>query len=145
MTHSVDIEQHPDIRSMRAQYEVAAEHPIAQVVDGLTLLGGVFLAASPWIVGFTGLRTITVNDLITGFAVAALALGFSSAFGRTHGIAWVLPVLGIWTIITPWVISGHAMTARTVWTNVVVGALILVLGVVTTRSSLPRRSGGRRR
>ena len=124
MTHPADIERHPDLVSMRARYEIAAESRVAQLAEGLTLLSGIYLAISPWIVGFASLGTITMNNLITGLVVSALALGFSSAFGRTHGIAWVPAVLGAWTIIAPWVIRGDVATTRTVWNNVLVGALI---------------------
>lgn len=145
MTHPTDIERHPDIVSMRARYEVASASPVAQLTDGLTLLSGIYLAISPWIVGFTNLSSITMNNLITGLAVSALALGFSSAFGRTHGIAWVSPIIGLWTIIAPWVISGNAATTRTIWNNVLVGALILILGLVTMSFGMGRGFGMRRK
>ncbi|WP_344586743.1 SPW repeat protein [Actinomadura vinacea] len=131
MTHPTDIERHPDIAEMRARYEMAAASPVAQLMDGLTLLSGIYLALSPWIAGFGGLAGITVNNLVTGLCVACLGLGFSFAFGRTYGIAWVAPVLGVWTIVAPWVISGNMSTARTIWSNVVVGLIILALGLAT--------------
>jgi hypothetical protein len=145
MTHPTDIERHPDILSMRARYEVVSESPVAQLVDGLTLLSGIYLAISPWIVGFNNTGTIAMNNLITGLAVSALALGFSSAFGRTHGIAWVTPVIGLWTIIAPWVISGNVANTRTIWNNVLVGALLLVLGLATVSFGMARDFGKRRR
>ncbi len=125
------IEQHPDIVAMRMPYERAAESRATQFIQGLTMLAGVFLAISPFVVGFAELTTITVNNLITGLAVAALAMAFASAFGRTHGLAWVLPLVGIWTIVSPWLVSGDVNTVRVVWNNVVVGAVILALGLVT--------------
>ncbi|MFI0451169.1 SPW repeat protein [Actinomadura sp. 6N118] len=131
MTHPADIERHPDIAEMRTRYEIAAASPVAQLMDGLTLLSGIYLALSPWIVGFNGLAGITLNNLVTGLCVAGLGLGFSFAFGRTYGIAWCAPVLGVWTIVAPWVISGDMSTTRTIWSNVIVGALICVLGLAT--------------
>ncbi|GHH62660.1 hypothetical protein GCM10017673_02260 [Streptosporangium violaceochromogenes] len=121
---------HPDIAELRAKYELASEAPTAKVVAGLTFLSGLYLAISPWVVGFGNrFPTLTGNNLITGIAVAVLALGFASAYGRTHGIAWVAPLIGVWTIIAPWVVSGRVATASTIWSNVVVGALILLLGL----------------
>ncbi|GAA3154370.1 hypothetical protein GCM10020001_092520 [Nonomuraea salmonea] len=101
-----EMERHPDIISMREKYDVAAAKPAVQLADGLTLVAGLFLALSPWIIGFTGITSLTMNNLITGLAVAVLALGFSSAYGRTHGIAWVAPLIGLWTILAPWLIRG---------------------------------------
>ncbi len=51
---------------MRARYEAAAETPVAQGVNGVIALTGLYLAASPWIVGFSGLTNLAINDLITG-------------------------------------------------------------------------------
>ncbi|WP_182902217.1 SPW repeat protein [Microbispora sp. H10830] len=140
MTHGADIGTHPDIMQMRARYEAAAANPAAQLADGLTLLSGLYLALSPWIVGFSGTRTpLAVNNLITGLAVALLAMGYSSAFGRTYGISWVAPLLGIWTIIAPWVIRGGMATTATIISNVVVGALILLFGLATMRFGMMER------
>ncbi|WP_285708311.1 SPW repeat protein [Microtetraspora sp. NBRC 16547] len=148
MSHSTDIGQHPDIMEMRARYEAAAANPTAQLTDGLALLAGIYLAVSPWICGFQGLSGITVNNLVTGILVALLALGFSSAYGRTYGLAWVAPVIGVWTIIAPWVISGPNNTARVIVSNVVIGAIILFLGLANmstgmtaTRRHAPRFAG----
>ncbi|MEV0595937.1 SPW repeat protein [Nonomuraea cavernae] len=136
MTHNTDIRQHPDIMEMRARYEAAAANPTAQLTDGITLLAGIYLAVSPWIVGFNGLSNITVNNLITGLLVALLALGFSSAFGRTYGLAWVVPIVGVWTIISPWVISGPNNTTGVIVSNVVIGAIILLLGLANMQTSM---------
>ncbi|GAA3698606.1 SPW repeat protein [Nonomuraea antimicrobica] len=133
------MESHPDIMSMREKYEMAAAKPAVQVAEGLTLLAGLFLALSPWIVGFTGIGSLTVNNLVTGLAVALLSLGFSSAFGRMYGIAWTAPLIGIWTILAPWLVSGGAATTRTIVTNVIVGAIITVLGLIALGMSMARR------
>jgi len=126
---------HPDIVEMRERYDLAASRPGMQVVDGLTLLSGLYLALSPWIVGFTDRQGITINNLVTGLVVAALALGFGVAFGRTHGLTWVLPLLGIWTIIAPFVIRGDQSTTGSVWSNVVIGIIITALGLAALAAS----------
>jgi len=126
---------HPDIVEMRERYDLAASKPAMQVMDGLTLLSGLYLALSPWIVGFTDRQGITINNLVTGLVVAALALGLGVAFGRTHGLAWVLPILGIWTIIAPFVIRGDQSTTGSVWSNVVIGIIITALGLAAVAAS----------
>jgi hypothetical protein len=146
MARRAPIEQHPDIVHLRRRYDMAAANPAAQLADGVTLLAGVYLALSPWLVGFADLPGITVNNLVTGLVVAVLALAFGAAYGRTHGIAWVPPVIGIWTILAPWVIAGEMSTFATVWNNGVAGVVIAVFGLASmglgmTRGSLVRGSG----
>ncbi|WP_413804673.1 SPW repeat protein [Streptomyces sp. OE57] len=133
MTTHGRIEQHPDLMELRARYERAATTPQARAVEGLTLLAGLYLAISPWVVGFSGTATgLTVNNLITGLAVAILALGFGSVYERTHGLGWVVSAIGIWTIITPWIVSGPSAAAGTITSNVVTGAVTFLLGLATS-------------
>lgn len=135
------IDQHPDVMELRARYERAAAKPLAQLTDGLVFLIGLYLAISPWVVGFSAMRGMAVNDLITGIALALIGAGLVSAYGRTHGMAWVAPIVGIWTIITPWVIHGAASTATagTIANNVAVGAVAVVVGLAAM--SIAMKSG----
>ena len=132
--------QHPDIMELRARYERAAATPLAQLTDGLVFLTGLYLAISPWVVGFDAMRGIAVNDLITGIALAVIGAGLASAYGRTHGMAWVAPIVGVWTIITPWVIRGGVATTATIANNVAVGAVAVAAGVAAMSiTALSRR------
>ena len=132
--------QHPDIMELRARYERAAATPLAQLTDGLVFLTGLYLAISPWVVGFDAMRGIAVNDLITGIALAVIGAGLASAYGRTHGMAWVAPIIGVWTIITPWVIRGGVATTATIANNVAVGAVAVAAGVAAMSiTALSRR------
>lgn len=126
------IEQHPDLTAMRLRYEKAAATPGAQALEGLTLLTGLYIAVSPWIVGFdTVSATVTMNNLIVGLAFTVLALGFGSAYERTHPLGWTAPLLGAWVIITPWVVAGAPAQAGTIVSNVIAGgvAALCVLAV----------------
>ncbi len=129
VTPTVGIEQHPDIVAMRMKYERAAELPVAQMIEGLGFLAGLYLAISPYVVGFNNLPTLTANNLITGIAAALLSLGLASAFSRTHGVAWVVPLIGAWTIVSQWVMRGNVDTTRTIVSNVIVGAVIVLTGL----------------
>ena len=122
------IELHPDIAGLRARYEAVAETPTARAVDGLTFMAGLYLAISPWVVGFNHITTLTANNLIVGIALALLAFGFASAYGRTHGITWVAPLLGVWTIIAPWVVNGGVASTASIVSNVVIGVIAVLLG-----------------
>ncbi len=129
----VAFRQHPDILEMQAEYDRVAQTPTVQSVEGFALLAGIYLAISPWVVGFRPVATdLRVTDLICGIAVALLAAAYASAYGRTHGLSWVTPVIGAWTIVAPWVVLGGDVTGGMIASNVITGVLILLLGLATT-------------
>ncbi len=123
------IDRHPDLLALRARYERVAESTTAHVTFGLTLLTGLYAAASPWIVGFSATRSLPTCDLVVGIAVAFLAYGFATALDRAHGMTWTLPVLGVWVIVSLWVLQDFTPTAGMIWSNVVAGALLTLLGL----------------
>lgn len=132
------IHTHPDIVALRERYDQAAERPTAQVTDGLMLLSGLYVAASAWIIGFAGQTSLTVTNLIGGIAIALLALAFGSAYGRTHGMAFIAPLLGVWMIVSPWIVADVDTTTAMIWSNVVVGAVVCVLGLATAALGMGR-------
>lgn len=123
------IEQDSDMLAKRAGYERAAASVTAQATFGFTLLTALYVALSPWIVGFNATTTLAVNDLIVGITVAVLTFGFASALDRTHGMTWILPVFGVWLIISPWILRDVSPTAGMIWSNVLAGALITLFGL----------------
>ncbi|MFI9586739.1 SPW repeat protein [Streptomyces sp. NPDC052236] len=145
MTTHPSIDQHPDLAEMRTRFERATTTPRAQAIETLALLTGIFLAASPWIVGFSGLQALAVCNLITGVAYALCMGGFGSAYERTHAMAWSAIAIGAWTIISPWVVAGDVSTTRTVVTNVIVGAVALLLGLAMAGMDSRGAAGSRAR
>ena len=127
---------HPDWAQLPNKRESIAQPSALRAVDGLTFLAGLYLAISPWVVGFNGISTLLVNNLIVGAALAMLALWFSPAGRRAVDVAWVVPVIGAWTIISPWVVSGDVSTTATVWNNVVTGVITVLIGLAATSSRI---------
>ncbi|WP_430335025.1 SPW repeat protein [Rhodococcus sp. ACT016] len=142
-TPSMSMETHPDIAELRARYDEFGGSAVPQVVEGLMVLAGLYAAASPWIVGFSGQTSLTMCNLFAGFAVALLAVGHATTFSRTHGITFVAPLLGVWLIVSPWLVSNVSRSAGLIWSNVVVGAVVLVLGAAIMGMGMTR--GGSRR
>jgi lipoprotein signal peptidase len=145
MTHqNVTMEQHPDIAEMQARYERIAQTPTVQSVEGLTLLAGLYLAVSAWILNLgSAAGDLRPVNLVSGLAVAVLALGYGAAYGRTHGLSWVTPIIGVWAIVAPWVVLTDPSNT-VILSNVIAGAVIVVLGLATTVMGIPRRGRTRR-
>ncbi|KGI82080.1 membrane protein [Actinopolyspora erythraea] len=130
MTQAGSIEGHPDLVEMRARYEEASETPQGQLLEGATLLAGVYLAISPWVIQFSATSfDVAIGNLVVGLTVAVLALGFASAYSRTHTVSWVVPLLGAWAVIAPFVILGSGVGLGMLLSNVITGGVILLLGV----------------
>lgn len=120
---------HPELAELRAQYEAIAQTPVARAMAGFTFMTGLYLAISPWVIGFNQFTSLTANNVIVGIALAVLALGLASVYSRIHGIAWVAPLIGAWTIIAPWIVHGEVATTATIWSNVVAGVVAVLLGL----------------
>ncbi len=145
VTPDRSLETHPDIAELRARYDEFGEGPVPQLAEGLMVLAGLYAAASPWIVGFSGQTALTMCNVFAGLAISLLAVGHATTYGRTHGIAFVAPLLGIWLIASPWLVSGVDTTARVLWSNIAVGIVALVLGAGTMSLGMARWEENRHR
>lgn len=134
------IDHHPDLLALRARYERVAESMSAHFTFGLALLAGLYVAASPWIVGFSATASLATSDLIAGIAAAFLAYGFATTLDRAHGMTWTLPVLGAWVIVSTWILPGVVLTAGMTWSNVVAGVLLTFLGLNATYFGMRTRA-----
>jgi len=145
------IERHPDIVALRERYDRIGETVPAQLAAGALFLAAGYAAMSPWVVGFRPTSpNLAVTDLITGVAVMVLTVGFGASYGRTHGMAWMAPLVGVWLIVAPWAVQDTDRTTGLLWSNIVAGACVVLFGLVLTALAAPMRSmamsaGGRRR
>ncbi|MER6048721.1 SPW repeat protein [Streptomyces sp. NPDC001793] len=78
-----------------------------------------------------------MNNLIIGLVLAAIGLGLTRAPIRMYRLSWTCAVIGVWLIVSPWVVTaGHSAGAGLIWNNVVVGAVTLALGLAATRLAM---------
>jgi hypothetical protein len=129
--HSSGMSTHPEIAEMRERLERTASSGSAIAIEGLIVLAGVYAAISPWVVHFSATEpNLTVNNLIVGITVALIGLGLTVAPERMFRLAWMVVPLGVWLIISPWVVTAtHSATAGIIWNNCVTGAVTAVLGL----------------
>ncbi|CAL9627108.1 SPW repeat protein [Streptomyces pilosus] len=134
-----DIRSHPDAPEMRARYDRMLGGRDVALVDGPVFLLGVYCAVSPWILHYTTSQPALVpHNLVVGIAIGLLALGFTAAPARMYGLSWAMCALGVWMIISPWIVGSNP-DAGVIWNNIVIGALAVVLGAVCAATAA--RSG----
>ncbi|WP_328773683.1 SPW repeat protein [Streptomyces sp. NBC_00286] len=130
-----DITTHPDVGEMRDRYARMLGGRDVALVDGPVFLLGLYCAASPWILHFTTSQpALVTHNLIMGIAIGLLALGFTRAPERMYGLSWAMSAIGVWLIISPWVV-GESPDAGVIVSNVIIGGLAVVLGAVCAAAS----------
>ncbi|GAA0903173.1 MULTISPECIES: SPW repeat protein [Streptomyces violaceusniger group] len=125
-----DITGHPDVSEMRERYARMMDARDVVFLDGPVLLAGLYFAISPWVVHFSGTSpNLMVNNLILGITIALLGLGLTTAPRRMYSLCWAMSAMGVWMIISPWVVARGA-DAGVIVNNVVVGAITCLFGLI---------------
>jgi SPW repeat-containing protein len=133
-----DLRGHPDVAEMQARYAKIAGGRQAIAVDGLILLTGLYAAISPWVVhfGFRD-RDLSINNLIIGLALAVIGMGLAFAPERMHRLGWIAAPLGVWMIISPWVVpASHSSRSAIIWNNCWVGGVAVALGLAAAAMTM---------
>jgi len=108
--------------------------------DVASLVLGVWLAVSPWVLAYTGETRSMQNAVILGIVIGLVA--FIALFQEGVWEEWANAALGAWMIVSPWVLGFAAMSAATA-NAVVVGAAVLSLAawrISTAREPSAQRS-----
>ena len=85
---------------------------------------GLWLALSPWIVGYTEHETATGNAVFLGLALA-LGCHFEAAFDESAP-EWINLAAGLWLVVAPFVL-GFSSTYVPTANSIAVGSLVAVL------------------
>lgn len=127
---TTSLADHPDVVEMRQRYARVTSSGQAVAIDGLVLLAGLWLAISPWVIHFSiTARNVAVNNLILGIAVAVIALGLTMMPERMYRLSWATVAIGLWLIVSQWVIEQSSANAGIVINNVITGGLTAILGL----------------
>jgi hypothetical protein len=109
----------------------------ARYCDVANLILGAFLFVSPWIFGFGGTHA-AINANIAGIVMGVLAIAALAAFAVWE--EWLNLIVGLWTLVSPWVVGFHAET-KAMAVSVIVGIAVAVLAAIELwmMSQLPPR------
>ncbi len=126
------LSQHPDVVALQRRYGGALTSRSTAVGEGVLALGAAWVAIAPFAVGFAvNSLAMTVHNVIVGLIVVALGLRLAGAAERS-GMSWIAVPLGVWMIISPFVVSLAASTPGLIWSNVVGGAVVVLAGIAVT-------------
>ncbi len=93
--------------------------------DPINALLGIWLIISPWALGFSSTTAATVNFVIVGILLLAVALG--AIYVPKAWEEWSEVVLGIWMVVSPWLVR-YATQHAAKTDAVVTGIIVLILG-----------------
>ena len=108
--------------------------------DPINALLGVWLALSPWAIGYAAETAAMTNALVIGVALIAVALG--AMIVPRAWEEWTEAVLGLWLIASPWVL-GFSNLTNAMRTAVVTGVAIAVLALWTLATDKDYSAGWR--
>jgi hypothetical protein len=97
----------------------------AKICDVANLILGAILFFSPWMFGFDA-GAASGNAYIAGLAIAVLAIAALAAFAIWE--EWLSLVVGLWTLVSPWILGFQGTRAMTV--HVIIGAAVAILAAV---------------
>ena len=97
----------------------------ARLCDAANLILGAVLFVSPWIFGFDAGKA-SENANVAGIAIAALAIAALAAFAVWE--EWLNLIVGLWVLVSPWVLGFQGTTAMTV--HAITGAAVAILAAI---------------
>jgi hypothetical protein len=101
------------------------EWTYAKYCDVANLVLGAFLFISPWLFAFdAGLST--QNAIVSGIIIAVLSIAVLTNFAIWE--EWLNLIVGLWVIVSPWLMGFQATTAMSV--HVIVGLIVAALAAV---------------
>jgi hypothetical protein len=93
-------------------------------VDVVNLILAAFLFLTPWIFGFVSDHAAAPNAWVSGIVIGVVAIAALTKFAECE--EWINLALGLWVLVSPWVLSFAAQTSAR-WAHVVVGLIVAVL------------------
>ena len=102
---------------------VMARHQGSSGAAWINVLLGIWVIISPFVLGFALLPRAMWNNAIAGIIVAALALTRTGS-PQQSGWSWANVILGIWLIISPFVVTAFSQLMNFRANNIILGILV---------------------
>jgi membrane protein YdbS with pleckstrin-like domain len=89
--------------------------------DVVNLVLGIWLAVSPYVLGYADQATPAWNAYVVGVVILVIAAAAIWAFQKWE--EWINAVLGLWLIVSPWIL-GYSEVATPLWNQIIVGVVV---------------------
>ena len=108
------------------------------VPDAINLILAILLFFSPWIVGFAGVVPAAWVAWLSALGIAVVSIAALSAFAEWE--EWINLVLGIWVLISPWVVhvGGQQPTTMVLFFTGLAVAIIAAIDLWMLHQTPPR-------
>jgi len=93
--------------------------------DWISLVLGIWLCGSPWVLGYAS--DVMTTQYAFGFGIALIALELWTVTVFHMWEEWINVILGALIVLFPWLVSGVAAAARVNF--VIVGLVVLALAL----------------
>ncbi len=101
----------------------------SRIPSGLNILFSLWLIISPFLLAYSGLSTLAMWDaIIVGVIVLILAAIREANPMNASFLSWINALLGLWLLISPFILGTSHFTA-VLWDDVIVGIAFIVFGV----------------
>jgi hypothetical protein len=121
---------HPDLAEIRWRHERILGGRHAGAISGLVLMAGLYLAISPWAIGFRpAAARLVPMDLMLGVAVVAVGLGLAFAPIVMYRLSWAMVGIGGWVIVAPWLMATGTDDSRLLASHTLSGLVTIALGL----------------
>jgi hypothetical protein len=111
---------------MNSNFPTRSDDP-GRPASVLNVLAGIWLIISAWVLGFAAMSVPLWDVLLVGIAVLILAAIRLATPGAT-GLSWIVFLLGVWLIISPWVLGFGAISVP-MGNAVILGILVAIFGL----------------
>jgi len=92
--------------------------------DAGNLLLAVWLFVSPWLLNYSQEQLPAWNSFAVAIIVGVFAIAAMIKFAQWE--EWITIAVGVWLIISPWLL-GYAATVAAMQNHVVIGAFVIIL------------------
>jgi len=96
--------------------------------DWINVLLGAWLFFSPWLLGYFNIYNAAWNAYVLGIAIFVFAVW--ALYAPEAWEEWTLLILGIWLVISPWVLGFYG-NGNATWNMVIVGILTIIFASFT--------------